>query len=447
MRSSRHREGVDRPMPRVLVVSVNRVNESDNGSTAFLVRNLFGDWPRTHLAQVFSGHDNGDRGFMGSYHQMGVADRSGGRLFYALKSRVGAPPGSGVEARGAGSPRLNSSTGMVRRLLANGLYEWPFPVTVSDRMAVFVSHFKPDLVYATGYTLGFSRLPVAISKRFNLPLVFHTFDDWAGTLGSRGPLRPVAERMIHSAALRLVHRATLRWAFNEPMAAEYRRRFGREFIVVPNGDDPARFPPLPAPSPGPRVIGVFGSLTDRWSSLILLAKAVEGMPVASRDIHIKCFATSLPEDARKQLTRFRRLELLPAPSHANAPAAMASCHNLVILESFEARRASEIGLSVSTKAHLFMFARRPVLIIAPATSGVAKYARSHGWALAVTDPSVAAVRRALSDLWSCPREVHELVERAYRVGLLNHDIRKIRSSVARQLVDITERQSWNPSGS
>src|SRR5665647_2071384 len=77
--------------PRVLIVSGYRINAADTANNGLLLRNLFGAWPKSHLAQIYSGGDNGDEGFFGAYYQLGPQDRRLGNFFYRMKAREQSP--------------------------------------------------------------------------------------------------------------------------------------------------------------------------------------------------------------------------------------------------------------------------------------------------------------------------------------------------------------------
>ena len=69
--------------PRVLIIYNNGIFQSDQ--YGLLIRNLFDEWPRTHLAQVFSGGESNDMPFCGQVFKLGISERRFGRLFFSIK--------------------------------------------------------------------------------------------------------------------------------------------------------------------------------------------------------------------------------------------------------------------------------------------------------------------------------------------------------------------------
>ena len=79
--------------PRVLVISIGRINASDTTNNGLLLRNLFGtSLPKENIAQLYSSGNNGDTGFFGHYYQLQNCDRVLGSLFYKLKENTISPP-------------------------------------------------------------------------------------------------------------------------------------------------------------------------------------------------------------------------------------------------------------------------------------------------------------------------------------------------------------------
>ena len=85
-----------------------------------------------------------------------------------------------------------------------------------------------------------------------------------------------------------------------------------------------------------------------------------------------------------------------------------------------------IGLSVSSKAHLFMFSGRPTVVYSSPETGLARYAREQGWADLVDRADDAALAEALARLVTDREHRAGLVRRALEVATANHDMGAIR---------------------
>jgi hypothetical protein len=229
---------------------------------------------------------------------------------------------------------------------------------------------------------------------------------------------------------KLVKQASIRIAFNEFMKAEFSRRYDASFEVLMHGDDAGRFPTWDMPpvfAGGKRHIvcaGVFDA--DRLELLDDLEEACSllwqrGMPAS-----VTILAAGNSEVVRTRASTFKFISVVPSPSHEDLPKALCAADLLIILERF-GNAAKGIRLSISSKAHLFMFSSRPILVYAGAQTGVARYAKECGWAAALCDRSPSKLAEAIAHLTTDAIASAALVNRAREVATSNHSLEKIQA--------------------
>jgi len=85
-------------------------------------------------------------------------------------------------------------------------------------------------------------------------------------------------------------------------------------------------------------------------------------------------------------------------------------------------------VSVSSKAHLFMFTGRPILVYSDAATGIARYAREESWAAVVEQRDSLQLAGVLQQLMMDQTEQHRLIAGARRVALKNHHLPSIQSA-------------------
>ena len=421
--------------PRVLIVSLNRINQSDQDSAAFLLRNIFGDWPRECLGQIFTSQDNGDEGFCRCYYQLGPNDRVLGSVFQWLRRR------SGHSERVLASQEINtviSRTTFLQKVksywanwfMKTQVYEFFFPLRLSPGLREWILRFSPDVIYATGYTLGLAALSTSIAEEFKVPLTIHWSDDWPSKLLAAAP-RILRRAAYEPTIARLVQRASHRWVFSAMMANEYRLRYKYEFRVVMNGDLPSRFPePKEVNKANAFSVVLCGNFgIERWRSLDDICRACTELCAEGYGCSVLVYATDLPLEARDELSHYSILQLKPSPSHHELPKYLTEADVLAIIEPFDEHIASEMRFSISTKAHLFMMARRPILVYAPEITGISQYASLFGFASVVDKKDICSLKDKLKTLLldSCYRNA--IISKAWLLALNNHDIKQIRQVV------------------
>lgn len=420
-------DGVDNH-PRVLLVFMPKVMADDPAN--LIIRMQFAGWPTEKLAQIHSSDTPGRGEFCGRYHRLGAADRFLGGLFLRLRSQVSgmvsmqavAPSAPATSA--ASGPLRRWSQGLGRRLgqflIDSGLWELVFPLRLSAEMERFVRDFRPEVIYCSGYSLGFATLPLRISRRFGVPICFQTLEDWPGYTYARSPVGLLVRR----AANRLVRAASLRLAFGQKMKAVFERRYGVPFHVTYHLDDLRRFDaalalPTP-PSPVRRVVFTGSLVLQRHECIADLLQAVRLLARDGIRVEVAVHCTGIPREMPEEVRSAPEVRFLPLPGHDDLPAVLRGADVLFLPESFSVDEA-RLGLAISTKCHLYMMAGRPILVYGPEYGGTMAYAREGGWGLLVEERDPLRLAAGLRTLLAGGPAVEALHERARACFMKNHD--------------------------
>jgi hypothetical protein len=93
---------------------------------------------------------------------------------------------------------------------------------------------------------------------------------------------------------------------------------------------------------------------------------------------------------------------------------------LLLVEAFDENRVADVHLSVSSKSHLYMFSRRPIIVYSHRDTGVSKYASEYGWAKVVTERDVHALYEVMHAFARDADERDRFVSRAAEIALSMH---------------------------
>jgi glycosyltransferase involved in cell wall biosynthesis len=419
--------------PRVLVVSIGRINALDTCNNGLLLRNLFGSWPRENMAQIYSSGDNDDEGFFGHYYQLRAKDRRMGSLFSRLKSK--SQNGSATEHAPLGV--LHTSTSLKpfskQLLVESGIYELIFRPRLSRKMLEWVKAFQPDIIFAQGYNLAFTWLPVMLAEKFRLPIAYYPTDDWPNDLYRNTLARPQflakwVRSLVESSSRQVVQASTVLIAFNPYMKETYDKRYGLDFSVLMHGDDFNRFatvePQRLAPTGALSIVctGVFDH--HRVPLLHDLDLVCEKLTNRGLKVH----ATILPVNFPLLDTgAFKYLHFSPCPSHNGLAAILRSADILFLPERFD-ETANDIRLCISSKAHLFMFSGTPTVVYSDPITGIARYARQEEWAEVVDRQDTELLAATIEGLINDAAARERLSEKAFLVAHKNHDLNVIQST-------------------
>jgi hypothetical protein len=406
--------------PRVLVVALARVNAADSSANGLLLRSLLGEWPRENLGQIFSGGDNGDRGFFGCYHRIGEDDRWFGSTFFRLKAKALELDN---ESHGKEKSRVRSGlpSSIKHAVMQSGLYELVFYPRLSPAMREWVRDFHPDVIFAQGYSLGFTSLPLMLQKETGAPIAFMTSDDWAAYTYPAFPMRWILNRSANW----LVRKASVRIAFGDKMRHVFEDRYGSEFVAAFHLDRKERFCRAQAPPGGPEtVIAYVGGLwLNRYEAISDLLSAVRSITERGRQFRIHVYCPTIPIEMPADLRAAPEVRFFPLPSHDELPSVLAKSDILFLPESFSIAPGT-IALSISSKCHLYMASRRPILAYGPSYSGTIDYATRDEWAVVITQRNVDQLAREILRLKNDAQYCARLVDQAEQVFDRNHDMRE-----------------------
>jgi hypothetical protein len=410
-----------------------------NDGVNLLIRTLFNEWPKENLAQIYTGIYYGVGEFCGHYFQIGPKERKLGWLFYSLK-----PVGFGVlSGQRLDNQNRKRSISVVRRwvadvvstFIASGYWDEFFSVHSSTALENFIRDFKPEVIYTEGYSLSFTELALDIATRLKIPICYFPMDDWHSSLfaGSR------VHRKVKEVASRLARDASLRFALGPKMTEVMTARYGVPFECLYHADSPQRFDLLSKINTSPKkelIIGYAGSLF--LGRLTAFQDLLNACAILNRPFRIEVYSESLPPDVPIELVNAPQIKFLPLPDHENLPRTLANCDVLFLPESFDHKYKTAIELSLSTKAHLYMFCRRPILVYGPEWSGTVDYAKRFGWGVIVDKHDINMLSEGIKTVIGSQAE--DLINKAYQIALLNHDINQLNAKALARFNAINRRE-------
>jgi glycosyltransferase involved in cell wall biosynthesis len=417
--------------PRVLMVYMSCLNMADQHGES--IRGWFAEWPRENLAQIYSGAEAPGEKFCSLTYKLGPEERNFGKLFSSIK----------ISAFGKSSNLLTSGSNnhlglkkisawsiflskVSRILLNSGLWELVFFPRLSSELMVWIENFKPEVIYCQGYDLTFCWLPLMISKKYHIPIVFQTTDDWPNYLYKNSPCHLIVIRT----AQKLIQNSAVRFAIGEQMALDYQKQFKTSFEILRIGDNRIRFDSsLPIRVVNEQTISIVylgGLALGRLQSLLDLCSAVETLNKEGLVIKVTAFTTNLPVEAVNKLRQITDLQILLPPSQEQLPSILKGADILFLPETFDIKLAAEIRYSISSKSQLYMMSRKPIIVYGSSVTGVVDYAKKEGWAFVISERDISLLIRAIRIILTDTDVSESLVQKSCQVADNNHNAIKIR---------------------
>ncbi|MDP1725483.1 MAG: hypothetical protein Q8M15_01770 [Bacteroidota bacterium] len=430
--------------PRVLILTINRINKTDNSSNGLLVRNLFNNFPQKNLAQIYSGGSNGDAGFFGSYYKIEQIDRRLGRFFFKFKNITQ------VETKNTSNNNKSNKKPTYKQLthflgehllMKTGLYELVFRPRLSREMIEWIDNFHPDILFTQGYNLSFTILPLIISKRIKVPIAYYPADDWPDYCylpeeGHGNLITLFVRSRVKKLSNDLVRKASVHIAFNNPMKNEYLWRYGIAFNLLMQGDDFTRFEAISSTKTNDQSEYIIVSTGDfshpRLSLLEDLNKACEILNAEGLNVRAKIFPANNLEYIISQLNHCQFLQFESCPTHEGMVPVLLSADILFLPERF-GTNPERVRLSVSSKAHLFMFSGKAIIVYSHPLTGILRYAKEEGWASIVEKRSPENLAITLRMLLTDSVKRQQLIDRAHLIATKNHLLPQIQDNFCKLL--------------
>lgn len=427
--------------PKVLICGLTRINKNDTFNNSLLLRNLFAEWPRERLAQVYSGGDNGDVGFCGHQYQIGPEDRRFGKLFFRLKGEhtdasrtvFSTEQDQASAQKPSQFSRLKQYAS--RYFIDSGIYELLFKLQPSLQLLTWAKAFDPDIILAQGYNLSFTWLPLLLKQQLKKPLAYYCSDDWpsylyASRYGLCAITAPLMRRIVNKLTQQLIAATDIPFSFNDMMGEEFQRRYGKPFTTLMHCDDPERFrraEPLRLHPPEVKSIVATGAFDDsRWPLLLDLENACQRLSNMGIPARATVLTARISEEGYRKIKACRFVELQNDPGHELLPSYLKGADLLYLPETFDPVIAQGYRYSISTKAHLFMYSQRPILVYGHPVCGLVNYAKMEKWGYVVDQAGIDPLVKALTKILTVDEMCVELINKSREVVNRNHDCNVLR---------------------
>jgi hypothetical protein len=427
--------------PRILMIGIERINANDTNNNGLLLRNLFCDWPRQKLAQIFSYNDNGDKGFFQYYYRISANERKIGSIFFKLKKheipKLSIDINSTVDKKNLNSIDKGFKIKLKNLFIDTGLFELIFRPKISSELSDWIERFQPSIIFVQGYNLFYIWLALKLKKKFGVKLAFLTTDDWptylySGINGEPKIFRWFIRPIVNYSMQKLISEVDIPFAFHQPMADEYEKRYAKKFIILSHSDEEKRFEeavPVRFHPDNITTIVVAGFFNrNRWPLLLDLNECCRLLVLNGISARILVLSAGMEYEGMKVITDAEFIDIISDPGNDILPQYLKGADINLLIEDFDEKRASAISLSVSSKSHLFMFSQRPTIIYAHPNTGVSRYAKKNGWARVISTRDVSLLKSEILNILSDVEGTKRLVSCAkdtytkYHLRHVNHQI-------------------------
>lgn len=293
-----------------------------------------------------------------------------------------------------------------------------------------ITQFKPDVILYRPVPDSKVLHEVAMAEitRLNLPLITWIMDDW--------PARMAAEASQDWATMgpdlhTLIARSATRLSISGQMSEAFVRRYGKPFIPIANGVDPADWPIVNKPDRDTFVIRYAGGIAKDMNrdSLLQIAAAVEHHVKAGKRIRFEISTQQWWLDQCRPLFKAypsTRLEVANKPP-ADYRRWIAEADLLVICYNFDKASLRYVQHSMANKVPECLVSGTPILAYGPPEAATIKYLAKDDLAQIVTCEDLSALTDCLGRILASPDDLAQRATVARAVALQHHNIHLLRN--------------------
>jgi hypothetical protein len=196
-------------------------------------------------------------------------------------------------------------------------------------------------------------------------------------------------------------------------------------------DDPERFfraKPIRLQPLEVHSILATGAFDDsRWPLLLDLEEACHRLNNMGIPVQATVLAVHISKEGYRRINSCQFVKLQDDPGHELLPSYLKGADLLYLPETFDPHIAQGYQYSISTKAHLFMFSQRPILVYGHPACGLVNYAKRDGWAYVVEEQNIDFLVEALRSTLIDNEQRKKRMQAADQVAMRNNDCAKVRN--------------------
>lgn len=393
-------------LPRVLVINPVPFNiETGSGITT---SNLFRNWPKDKIAQIYSYSIEID---------------------YSICTRYLKVPRENIwnKAKNKISPYLSDFLFVEQFLFSeilknlSGILKWTY-------------QFSPEIIYSRPHDnpAFYCWLPRWLSKKLEIPYVTHMMDDWPAQLTKKEGLinKNLRTPMIQTNLENLLSNSSINIGISDEMCVAFSKKYNSNFVTFQNcidvkewrnearvarARDNFEFVYMGSVSKEKEL----QSLVDIKDAILLLRN--EGLP-----IQFSIYGPSCYEDIiHQKLVSGNAIRYMGFVSPEVKGNILADADALVLPVNFDFELFPYMQYSFQTKLPEYMASGTPVLFYGPRKNPNIHYANKHTLGLVVDKPDINLLKKSIKNLYENCELRSILGNRAQQTAIKNHSCEEV----------------------
>lgn len=342
------------------VLIVNAIMMGDNNATGITMKNMLYGIKNVEYLQLCVDYRVNAHEQLVETLFIGLDNAPADKMVWHLKGK----PEFSVNKEIAKSEQLVSLAGKRGKLgeFLKGIVD-SVPVSLDDEQYKKINDFKPDLIYTMGASMHVMRLALKLSKKLEIPIVFHCMDDWKSTIYTKSILSYPFRKETLSLLKSINNRGKINLAICEKMANYYAKEYRKKYNYASNCIFEFNEVPYSADDKKSMLMIFSGGLHfGRGERLKEVAEVIDELNKAGKRIELEVFAPSSQVSIfEKEFSEFEHTRLLTYVEQHKQMENLCRADILLHVESNDLTEMQYMQYSFSTKLVEYFATGRTVI--------------------------------------------------------------------------------------
>jgi glycosyltransferase involved in cell wall biosynthesis len=427
--------------PRVIIVGETfRLN----GGGGITLANLFKEWPKENIGVITDliTETDPDTGFQ--YYQLGTDEIRLPFPFHLVQKPIKSGPFKFTKSVGP-TPQVEQekpkTSSMKRHIFSSfnhflhifGLLSFFYKIRLSHGLKQWIVDFAPDIVYVQPFHHRVMRFANLLFKNIEVPYAVHIMDDSVNYINRSLIFRKSWQKLIVKDFTRLMINASVRMCISEAMAAEYKNRYGNDFLHFRNPVEVDRWlsykkEDLLTDPDRVKIIYTGRLYSPTFSTLLDLCKVVNSLNQQNVMVEMDIYTHDNNGLFYQSVRDLKGIYLKSPVAVEDMPATIFKYDIFFLCLDFDdlARRYSQF--SVSTRTSEGMVSGVPILMYGPQNSAQYRYFEKTESACLVGERNTKLLEAAVLRLWKDIEFRQWLSANALRTVMIDNNATTVRNN-------------------
>lgn len=417
------------------VLIFTRSEWSDENSTGNTMSNLFGNFDKNELANIYVRDNKPNNKICSNYYS--VSDMQILKNLINSKSKVG----KNFKGETSNISKIDKTMSIEKKLynfFRNKILLVPFILQnilwntnkwKNENLDEFLDEFKPDIIFSTSfYTIYTHKILWYLKKRTNAKVVLFHGDDYL-RFNDKNVIRKILNKNRKKTIIKSINLANLNYCISEEQQTEYENELGTSMRLLYKGGTFKEVPVYKMNEDKIIRIVYIGSLQyGRWKTISKLAKNVQDLNNNNKGIKFTLDIYSQYKPDKKILNH---IEIKNASKfrgkipNTKVIEEMQKSDVVLHVESFDEKEKRLTRLSFSTKIVDCLNSGRTLLAIGDTSLASINYLLKNDAAIIVGNEN--SIKDKLIEIQNNPTILKEYAVKGWELGVKNHKLSSVRN--------------------